>query len=222
MKTTASLRSGAGAGAGKKKGKTHRKKQLATKRPREISRKTLALKKFEKRRKSEEAAALAEEGSSFVDEEDEEEEEEEEEEEGEEEGEPDEEGEGGGEADEYEEGEGEGEEGGRQGEDEEGEGGQQGPGMRTSLSRRERENEEEQGEDLQKFYLETLSDRELLLKMYSQQQQILVGQRESKGGHAQTNLLLAGLSNRVKALEDNRRVVPSSAGSNKYTLSIRF
>jgi hypothetical protein len=94
--------------------------------------------------------------------------------------------------------------------------------MRTSLSRRERENEEEQGEDLQKFYLETLSDRELLLKMYSQQQQILVGQRETKGGHAQTNLLLAGLSNRVKALEDNRRVVPSSAGSNKYTLSIRF
>ena len=58
-----------------KKGKTHRKKQLATKRPREISKRVLALKKDQKRRKAEEAAALAEDGSSFGEEEEEEDEE---------------------------------------------------------------------------------------------------------------------------------------------------
>ena len=214
MKTAASMRSGAGAGAGKKKGKTHRKKQLATKRPREISKKVLALKKDQKRRKAEEEAALAEEDSSFVEEEEEEEEEE---------GEADEEGEGEEGAGEDEEEEGEGEEGGRQeGEDDEGEGDHQGGGMSTSLLRLDREYEEEQDEYVPQFHLHTLTDRELLLKVYAQQQQILVGQTETKGGQTQTNLLLAGLSNRVKALEDNRRVVPSSAGSNKYTLSIRF
>ena len=93
--------------------------------------------------------------------------------------------------------------------------------MRTSLLRLDREYEEEQEEYVQGFQLHLLTDRELILKVYTQQQQILVGQAESKGGQAQTNLLLAGLSNRVKTLEDNRNVVPSSAGS-KYTLSSRL